>query len=265
MDREALVAYLENIRNLETMKYHLGEIIHQLGNAILQQNMLLDKKEERKVSGKTIASVIALITLVGVGALIFLLTEYNWGLFQFLLHYFVPLFFLVVAFVVFAGAIPDISLTKKLNREARAYNLEVDKRTGAVNEELRKLENTNKYYNEEMKKVQLLLTEAYAFNLIPMPYRDIVNIIYIHDYMSTSEATLQETLLHTHMEEGIRKIAARLDTIISQNMQMISLMKMQLIQNAAVSRQLSAIEADTKMAAHFSRVNSYILTANYLK
>ena len=265
MERDALLVYLEELRNLETIKHYLGNTLHQLGNAQLEQTILLRKKEESKVSGRTKASVIAFFVLMAIGVAIFALTEYNWGLFQYLLHYFVPLFFVILAVVIFGSSFSDISHTKKLNKEVRAYNQEVDARTPTVKAELEKLETADKYYTGELRKVELLLTEAYSFNQIPMPFRNLESIIYIYDYMTTSDASLQETLYHTHMEEGIQRIVARLDKIISQNMQMISLLKMQIAQNAALSQQLSSIAADTKMAAHYSKVNSYILTANYLK
>ena len=47
-------------------------------------------------------------------------------------------------------------------------------------------------------------------------------LIYIYDYISTSSASLSETLLHEHIDYGIKKNSRkRLDYIIKQNQAII--------------------------------------------
>lgn len=74
-----------------------------------------------------------------------------------------------------------------------------------------------KYLESEYNKVNSLLTSYYNQNILASQYRNLPALIYIYDYMSTSQESFRDTLIHEHMENGIRKILDRLDTIISQN------------------------------------------------
>lgn len=90
----------------------------------------------------------------------------------------------------------------------------IQEKTNGANEQIA-------FYNSEEEKVDKLLEEAYNANLIAAPYRNLAAIYYIYDYMSTSQASLEETLLHEHIENGIQRIANRLDEIIAQNQELI--------------------------------------------
>lgn len=70
---------------------------------------------------------------------------------------------------------------------------------------------TEQHLKEELEKVKTLLQEAYALNILASAYRNVVSVYYIYEYMSTSQASLEETLIHEHMENGIKRIESKLD------------------------------------------------------
>ena len=77
------------------------------------------------------------------------------------------------------------------------------------------------YIQSEYRKVYELKKNYYDQNILAKPYRNLPALIYIYDYISTSSASLSETLLHEHIDYGIKKIVERLDYIIKQNQAII--------------------------------------------
>lgn len=70
-------------------------------------------------------------------------------------------------------------------------------------------------YKEDLKKVEQLLTDYYSLNIIPKQYRNIQSIMYIYDYMQSSQEDLRDALFSNQINEGINKIVEKLDTIIN--------------------------------------------------
>lgn len=68
-----------------------------------------------------------------------------------------------------------------------------------------------------MQKVSALLEDAYSLNLLAKPYRNLPSVYYIYEYMSTSQASLKETVMHAQIENGFQRIEKKLDIIINQN------------------------------------------------
>lgn len=135
------------------------------------------------------------------------------------------------------------------------------------------------YWQDQYSKVNTLMERNYNLNILPQPYRNLAALIYIYDYMSTSQESLQDTFLHEHLENGIQRILAKLDTIIAQNRvlifqnrileaksqtmidqnsQMLSLMA-QTEQNTSEAKQYA------ELAANYSEANAFFTLADYLK
>lgn len=74
---------------------------------------------------------------------------------------------------------------------------------------------------KESQKVSVLLEEAYSLNILAKPYRNLPSVYYIYEYMSTSQASLEEKFIHEHMENGFQRIEKKLDVIIEQNEEII--------------------------------------------
>lgn len=131
----------------------------------------------------------------------------------------------------------------------------------------------------EDKKVQNLLEKYYAINIIPSPYRNLASLYYIYEYMSSSQATLEDTLFHEHMENGIQRILARLDYIIAQNRQIIFQNRImeansqKIISNTkSMLGSLEKIEGDVSLASKYAQLsacyneaNAYFSLATYLQ
>lgn len=97
--------------------------------------------------------------------------------------------------------------------------------------------------------------------------------------MSTSRADLEVVLLHTHMEEGIRRIESKLGEIIRQNEQIIFSQHIAeaqnnklIAQNKNMLNSLGRIENNTgeaayysRMAANYARSIEYFQAARYLE
>ena len=73
----------------------------------------------------------------------------------------------------------------------------------------------------DLQNATTLLQKAYSQNLLASTYRNLASVYYIYDYMSTSTASLEETLMHEHMENGIQRILSKLDVIIDKQEEQI--------------------------------------------
>ena len=135
------------------------------------------------------------------------------------------------------------------------------------------------YIQSEYRKVYELKKNYYDQNILAKPYRNLPALIYIYDYISTSSASLSETLLHEHIDYGIKKIVERLDYIIKQNQAIIFNQHRQearnqtmIDQNQKMLSTLRRTEANTeqtaqyaKLSANYSRTCAYFSMANYLE
>lgn len=135
------------------------------------------------------------------------------------------------------------------------------------------------YMRKEYEKVGALLKANYNLNIIPSQYRNIASIYYIYDYMSSSNASFEETLIHEHMENGIQRIVERLDYVITQNYEIImqnrrlEAINQQILQsNKEMLKQLENIEEQSyiatqyaELSANYSEATAYFSLANYLK
>lgn len=151
----------------------------------------------------------------------------------------------------------DISGSISDKKEVREHN---QQEAIAVENRKKQLVTLNTTWNKQsasLKKqynqVDTLLKNGYNLNIIPSPYRNLASLYYIYDYMSTSQASFEDTLMHEHMENGIQRILSRLDSIIAQNEQII----FQNRQLEAQNRQM--IERTDRMLASLQRTEQNTL------
>ena len=179
---------------------------------------------------------------------------------------------------------------RQINKRNLEHNRLVEQ---TKNQDLKKLEiiwnQRLSYYNNEIKKVENILSGLYGMNLIPnffRPgyeyekncYRGIECICWIYDWMKSGPSTLSETLLNAQIEDGIRRMARRLDTIIDKietQIQEERIVKERIstviVQNQKMIRSLqnaesnSAIAAEySELASNYSKANAYFSLATYL-
>lgn len=174
-------------------------------------------------------------------------------------------------------------VTRAQNEAARQYNVAEDVRI-AINQpqigELRQLQQEqDAYWRDELEKVEDLLTDSYSVNLIPQPYRHkLAAIQYIYEYMSSAPVSLEHTLLSTQLEDGIRRIEAKMNIIITQQYEQIFQMHRQeahnkqlLEQNEQMLDSLQRAETNaleisqyTQLIEGYHRTNSFFATMDYL-
>lgn len=70
--------------------------------------------------------------------------------------------------------------------------------------------------------------------------------------MSTSNASLDDALLHAHMEDGVQKITAKLDYVIEQNEFIILQNRCIESNQKTLARQNEALFREVKKAAQYA-------------
>ena len=155
---------------------------------------------------------------------------------------------------------------------------------------LKEVENTGiskeQHLKSELEKVNTILQKAYSQNILANSYRNLASVYYIYDYMSSSMASLKDTLLHEHMENGIQRITSRLDIIIEQNEELIfslrqvecntrksveqTTLMLNTLQKSLATQQRT--EQNTSEAAHYAQIaatysqtNAFFSMASYLR
>lgn len=133
----------------------------------------------------------------------------------------------------------------------------------------------NKLLCKEWDQAKVLLQKLYKVNIIPQSFRnDIYAIFYLHNFVTTSNLSLETALLHYNLEE----IKAKLDTIIQQQQEIIINQAITIAQNRTLCEQnqkqlekLSNIEDNSYYAAQYAEIGArnaeaaaWIGLANYI-
>lgn len=128
---------------------------------------------------------------------------------------------------------------------------------------------------EEYRRADELLQSAYSANIIPVQFRNIYAVWYIHDFITTSNESLANALVLRNLDE----IKQKLDTIIEQNNRMIIQNAVLMSQNSQILQQnqdmlgkLKNMEDNIERASQYAQIAAnnaevcaYMSCANYLK
>lgn len=108
-------------------------------------------------------------------------------------------------------------------------------------------------------KVMVQLSKAYELNLIPKPFRNLYGVYYLYDYLSTSQESLTDALLHLDLEQ----IKDKLDHVIAQQSEQILRAAVQSAQLAHIQKQfdqlidtVQSISTDTAEIARYSAISA---------
>jgi hypothetical protein len=186
---------------------------------------------------------------------------------------------LLIATFFWAGLVYATSPQREVDKKNKIawHNKKLETKNEVTIENLRRTWSSRcNYLEKEQGKVNRLLSQAYRFNIIPNQYRNLASIYYIYDYMSSSQASLSDTLIHEHMEDGIQRILQRLDVIIDQHRDFLLQNRLMEINNQQRTNQimstLNKIEEygrdttnNTRIAANYAESSTYFSLANYLK
>lgn len=241
MNREALLVYLHDLRDLEVAKYQIEKMKKSNYTVFQSEISVLDNKERYKdMPRKDYVDIL----IVGVLGLIIVIFSYIWlpqmgdvgynisllceEILEEMCGKFSPIFvpwLIITDIILIVYALSRYLLYKKKYRETEKYNKEEEYR---ISNEKNKLRNITDKYNskgrqlqKELQKVNALLQDAYSLNILAGVYRNLPSVYYIYEYMSTSQASLEETFMHAHMENGFQRIEKKLDIIIKQNEEII--------------------------------------------
>lgn len=162
------------------------------------------------------------------------------------------------------------------NLEQQGYSADSNGVTAVRQKYQAQLQRTAQMYNsalqrltrplkKELAMADSVLRKAYSHNIIPQPYRNLASICYIYGYMATSQATLKDTLLHAHMENGIQRITSRLNAFMKQNEELILTARrieynteQQLAQNQQILRGLQQnLSAQQRTAQNTREISQY--------
>jgi len=158
---------------------------------------------------------------------------------------------------------------KEFNENARKHNSEEKARLAANKQQIDQLKQSQREYDdfwcEELENVENLLDELYSVNLVPKIYRhNLAAIQYIYEYMSTTQVSLEFTLLSTQIEDGIRRIEEKLDSIIHNQEEIIFMLHRQEAQNTRMMEQnnqmiesLQRTEENTLEASRYAQIGAY--------
>lgn len=296
--RNALLVYLRDLRDLEMARIRIAEIadeeyaeaeekVEELGVAELYEVPApVDVSDAEAARNKSVAFTCVLFSM----GLIFAIAEMIFlGVVSMVIAFF-SIFFLV------ANA-SELSAKKREAHEVHSHRMKLlehnrkeEERVKANAEQIRQIsddwDKRNEFLVSEDQKVEKMLEEAYAANILAAPYRNIESLIYIYDYMSTSHASLSETLFHEHMENGIQRLLERLDEmiehmqemvfstrileaqsqrLIDQNQDMLNSLERLADSGEATQRNTEETAQYARIGAGYNAANAYFSMANYLK
>ena len=240
MKREAMIVYLRDVRDLEVAKYRLNALIEQKGREY--QNTMTRIKNEGRLrelpSKPSTAGVGTAILLVLALVLAVILTGLSISLIGSILTFsdlevFIDIFALVMigplalgAWGLVLGCGGDLLEGRDKRKDyqsklaaAEAYNRKVEAGETARDERAQRARSqcakAQRAWRRDLEQVQALLDKYYALNILPNQYRKLSCVCYIYDYMSSSQATLEDTLMHEHMENGFQRLERKLDQVIA--------------------------------------------------
>lgn len=290
MDRNALLLYLRDIRDLEVAKYRTRQLgwdkdneyrilLKSLGD--MKTMVVPDKKGLGKLIFWGIITAISIVIVIW-----FTIKCLNVTWWDTLVRITAPILilgfpeFIILAY--FWEALSDYKRIKRMRTEAINNNSAELARVQENAENIEMVKDVRSRWNvvieKRIKNIDEILQKEYSLNILPNQYRNIESIYYIYDYMSSSRASLEDTLMHEHMENGIQRILAKLDDLIATNRQIIfqnrileaSNQKM-ISQNEKMITSLRNSESNTALAAQYagiaagySAANAYFSAANYL-
>lgn len=231
--RDALVLYLQDVRDLEVMRALFTRKIAEGDKELEAARRQYLTPAKVKVPQQSSASKAA--TYIASGYLWYLLAA----------TVFMTLYSVAMAFS--GGSLKDVftviplvaidmllynALQKRKNKRTDARD-EALRHNAADDERLRQnramftarfeqpWQQKRSFLLGALQKVQDALEQVYALNIIPLQYRKLEAALYLYDFMSTSQQPFAQALDHAQIDEGIRRIVAALNVIIAQNEQQL--------------------------------------------
>lgn len=292
MNRNALLLYLRDLRDLEFARRKIATIYESEEYKINKSIKEMGTPKFKTDSEKADFSILS----VGLGAVaIFAALAYflQWlsgklandifnTLVSFGLNIISKIFWavcIIMIIITIVSMIKNITSAGKVKKSNDKERQRIEGNRETIRNIKRVWELRKGYLQKEYERVTKIQNDYYSQNILAQQYRNLPALIYIYQYMSTSRADLEVVLLHTHMEEGIRRIESKLGEIIRQNEQIIFSQHIAeaqndklIAQNKNMLNSLERIENNTRetayysrMAANYARSIEYFQAARYLR
>lgn len=300
MDREALVLYLQNVRDLEVAKRRITEACRALESsyersrqaALLAPQLLPHKARPKKTAIYGSAGA-CLLCFVFAAALLFTVFLPRPGLRGLTAPPFFALTLLaVLCFMRLCVSVSSyrasVSAWKAYEKTVDPANEQEQKRIEAIRQQQLKAEEDWQryapYYRQQSEQVSALLKDFYGMNVIACEYRyHLAAVQYLYEAVSTTQLTYEQILFETRIEDGIRRIESKLDQMIRQLEDVVyetrcireeNRQSLQAVirQNEGMLAHLQSVETNSRLtaqyaqlSANYSKANAYFSLANYLK
>ena len=289
INRNALLLYLRDLRDLEIAKKKISALYSKekkyMENELVYMKTpsLRVENDVRDYSGGFMMLGIGIVGTLFSG---WITLGFGTGFFTIIFKLFfggMTIMCIIMTILGLVMIISDDREVSKSNKEAKKHNAEekarVENNADRVAQMEREYKQTLSYLSSEYNKADSLLTAYYNQNLLPKQYRNLASLIYIYDYMSTSQESFSDTLIHEHMENGIQKILSRLDYIIQQNEYMIfnqhrieAQNKNMISQNESMLKSLERTEQNTfeskeyaQLSLNYNKATAFFAAATYLE
>lgn len=282
ISRDAMLIYLKDLRTLETI----------VNESTGKKNQLISKRDELKPkvitieeppkptlpdkphAGFKVGILIGILLLIrGVLALFSGSVLDTEAVFVLAVCFFIPGSILLAVFIPL-----QIKQNRSYEEEMRSYNYQVEEyekrmkeyeqrsrqirienadRRNEVEQQKQEMTKASDEIQEDIDTYRKMLEEAYRADIIPLQFRSIEGIYYLYDFLSTSQLTLTDALMHADLQA----IKDKLDAVIQ-------LQKENIIQQAETNARLEDIqrsnqdiletarstENNTAVAAQYARI-----------
>lgn len=289
IDRQMIISHLLDLRTLEFASNSIHIKIQDLTNRI--NRLCIPTNINIKPKKNTLTSVIfgLLILIFSTPVLVLLLTTlselvlgidaYNPNILQreYLDRSFM-IFLLIVSALISSviAFIPYIKSKKRYKKETLDYRKNTEFENNRIAQEERerdKLQKDLANYNAEHQKATSVLQQVYLVNIVPLQFRNIYGVYFLYDYLSTSRESFQSALMHYNLNEIKMKLDnvianqedmismqyiqfAKLDMLSSQNKQLVQIAE-SIDNNAQVASRYAGIAAANTQALAYFKLSEY--------
>lgn len=280
-DREALKVYLGTIRSLEYAKQKLTRDINNLDSRISRlaiSRRISKPNTDREWFDSLVLTWVGLAAMAGVvGAIIDIPVHWLSD------SHIVRIIGFVIAAIILAGDFIYLvylffKSQKYLNEEQERYSRETQEEATRIKNEQKEKDRLlpirQAIYDEYLAANQLL-ANAYSVDIIPSQFRNIYAVYYIYDFISTSNESFSNALMHCDLDV----IKCKLDAIIANQETIILNQAIIMAQNDELMEQnkqhmkhLASIEQNqviaikyTQIAANNAEACAWIAAANYIR
>lgn len=272
MNREALVLYLQNIKNLELIAYTLKE----LKSMTIKAKQILENSATPKTKrfGLGIFSTIATVF----SALVLLSSVLLWlnydrvinsgetyiGFFLFMGCRVLPVILLIFGIMMIIPSVRRLINDLEEIQAINTHNSMLVTGITKINEDIERFNQQINALQIEYEKTYVALVDAYSLNIIPSTFRNMRVMMYVADYMATSRASLEEVLRHSRTDMALSQLNEQGESFILKNTELIGNLMAEAKADVGIIRQLRQTKADSETNALFARLINYYKNLNFV-